>query len=170
MKFRFFPFAWWMPSTVSTWKNLVLAARLTLVISPVFPDTAARGEALEAFLAGALAASSTVTRPITAPAAIPGRLTPKTGISPKNLSLTYRSSAHRAQVTRTPASTPRGMAVTHQPRASRRTNRTICLFWAPRHRSMPKNPVLLAMLLLRLPDIISTPARTTRSASSAAVP
>ena len=57
-----------MPREVSILKNLVFAAFFTGCRSFAFPDTAAKGETLDAFLAGERTARRTVSRPTTIPA------------------------------------------------------------------------------------------------------
>ena len=67
-----------------------------------------------------------------------------------------------------PSTRPTGTAVLHQLRASIRTMRTTCARLAPVQRSIPKNRVRWAMLLFMLPEIISTPASSTSTNSTAA--
>ena len=63
-----------------------------------------------------------------------------------------------------------GTAVLHQLRASSRTNRMTWRLLMPMQRIMPKNWVRWARLLFMLPEIISTPASSTSTNSTAAIP
>ena len=63
-----------------------------------------------------------------------------------------------------------GTAVLHQLRASSRTNRMTCRLLMPMQRIMPKNWVRWARLLFMLPEIISTPASSTSTNSTSAIP
>lgn len=76
--------------------------------------------------------------------------------------------AHKTHVPAIPRATPAGMAVLHQFRASSRTNRRSCWRLMPMQRSIPKNLVRWATVLLMLPEIISTPAiRISRNSAPA---
>ena len=126
MKFFRPPAAWWTPNAVSIWNIRVLAAFLTALTVPAFPETAVSGETFDAFFAGERAASSTVIKPISAPAARPIGLIPTAGIPAKYVGLKKRSMAQSPQTTITLKIRPAGIALLHHPRASRLTNRRIC--------------------------------------------
>ena len=156
------------PSAVSTRKNRVFAAFFAACTVPALPDTAVSGDTLAARLAGVPAASRTVTKPITTPAASPMKLTPNTGIPSKNPGLKKRSRKHSTHVTAIPERTPAGIAPLHQPSASLLTKRTTCFLVAPRQRIIPKNSVRRAILLFMLEVIIKIPAIITIAAKTAA--
>ena len=81
-----------------------------------------------------------------------------------------RSSAQTAHVMSVPRIRPAGTAVLHQFSASSLTKRRICRRLAPTQRSMPKNFVRWATLLFMPPEIISTPASSTRKKRTKAIP
>jgi len=100
---------------------------------------------------------------------IPTGLIPKRGMVENSSRTTNRRMAHRTHVPAIPRATPAGMAVLHQFRASSRTNRRSCWRLMPMQRSIPKNLVRWATVLLMLPEIISTPAiRMRRNSAPAA--
>lgn len=88
----------------------VRTARLTRLAFCAFPETAATGDTFAACLAGALAASSTVTNPMTMPLIIPIGLIPKSGIVVNSSLTTNRSTAHKAHVQTVPSTMPMGIA------------------------------------------------------------
>lgn len=100
--------------------------RRTFFVSSVFPDTAKIGDTLAARFAGVLAASSTVAIPITMPLIIPIRLIPKRGMAVNSSLTTNLRIAHSIHVLTIPNTTPIGMAVLHQLRASSFTKRASC--------------------------------------------
>lgn len=120
--------------------------------------------------AGACAASSTVTTPTTTPAHRPAGLSCQTGVAANSPPMPYRSAAQIVQLAKVPSTRPMGTAVLHQLRASSRTNRMTCRLLMPMQRIMPKNWVRWARLLFMLPEIISTPASSTSTNSTAAIP
>ena len=65
-------------------------------------------------------------------------------------------------------SSPRGIALRHQFRASLLTYCRICFVSVPRHRIIPKNRVRWETLLFMLLEIIRIPAAMTRTESIAA--
>ena len=82
----------------------------------------------------------------------------------------YRSAPHTAQLENVPSTRPIGTAILHQLSASIRTKRTTCCLLIPRQRIIPKNRVRCAILLFIVPEIISTPASSTRTNSTPAMP
>ena len=161
--------AWRTPSASSTRPFPAWAARPTGTFW-VLPETAAIGETFAARFAGACAASSTVTTPTTAPAHRPAGLSCQTGVAANSPPMPYRSAAQIVQLAKVPSTRPMGTAVLHQLRASSRTNRMTCRLLMPMQRIMPKNWVRWARLLFMLPEIISTPASSTSTNSTAAIP
>ena len=83
--------------------------------------TASMGETRMALFAGARDARSTVSTPSAAPAQVPGRLTPQTGIQESRSGPVVFISADTRQTAAAAARSPAGTAVRHQQRASRRT-------------------------------------------------
>ena len=73
--------AWWAPNVHSIFPKIFLEACFEKRIISVLPDTAATGETLEARLAGACAASRTVTIPTKAPLIKPMGLRANTGVN-----------------------------------------------------------------------------------------
>ena len=157
-----------MPSAVSILHKAVFAALRTGVIWLAFPDTAASGDALDALFAGVRDASSTVRMPMTAPAAMLGRLTANTGIVEKYKGLRKRRTAQSIQMMTMPEKMLAGMAYVHSPSASLYTMRIIWPGVAPTQRSIPKNCVRPDTVLFRLPAIIKMPASSTSEESTAA--
>ncbi len=149
-------------------KMRVSAAFRAACTVPALPEAAASGDTRAARFAGLRAASRTVSTPISAPLASAIGLSPNRGSAPKKPGAEARRISHSAHTTAVPASSPAGTAVRHQLRASWRTNLRTCFGVAPRHRSRPKNSVRCAMLLFRLPVIISTPDTVTSADSTAA--
>ena len=147
-----------MPSDVSTFKNLVLAAWLTFLDISALPDTAATGETIAACFAGEWAAINTVMTPTKAPQRIPFILTAKSGISTHSPFTKNLKIAHNIQQVTVPNTQPIGIAVLHQFSASSLTKRIICCLLAPIQRIIPKNFVRCATLLFIQLEIINTPA------------
>ena len=160
-RFFFAETAWETPSEDSTFKKRAFALCGLRFPSAALPDTAAIGETLAARFAGDWAAIHTVSTPSTAPLTMPTMLTPNTGISENSPPTRYRSTAFSPHARHVPSSTPIGTAVLHQFSASSRTKRTTCCLLMPTQRIMPKNCVRWAIVLFRLPEIISTPAIST---------
>ena len=97
-----------------------------------------------------------------------GVLTAKTGIVEKYWGLRLRSTAQRIQMMIMPQKMLTGIAKVHRLSASLYTMHIICPGVAPTQRSMPKNCVRPAILLLRLPAIIRIPASSTSEERMAA--
>ena len=115
---------------------------------------AVRGETFAAFFAGERAASKTVISPNRILAIILIQLIPKSGMDENHCGFIIRIAADKIQKINIDNIIPIGIAVLHQYNPSNRTKRIICFFVAPRQRSIPKNSVLFATLLLRLLEII----------------
>ena len=103
-----------------------------------------------------------VSTPVKAPARMPGRLTAKDRHIRKHAGSQEAERGAQAPGHHNASATPPGWRSCTSTVLPSRTNRMICRGSAPRQRSIPKNSVLLAILLFRLLAIISTPAVSTK--------
>ena len=153
---------------VSIWNTPCFILSYEYCPFSIVPETAAAGDTFAARFAGALAASKTVTTPITIPLITPGILMRPSGILENSSPTTKRNTMHPSQVKTIPETMPIGIATRHQFNASSFTKCRTWLLLIPMHRIIPKNFVLWATLLLMLPAIIKTPASKISTTSNIA--